>query len=147
MDVAALNTSLRAAIAAYAPINVWANDTYSKDHTFLDRLDSRDTPGEPTCPYSALVLTGKQAGQDLRTNYGMFEVYAVITDATASGLANLEEYRQLLEDAMVADVNGGNIRLSVVDTEYDDQSSYPMIWCSSKLRFIEESTIGANPLK
>jgi len=145
MNIATLNTSLRAAITGYAPINVWANDTYSKNHTFLARLDSRDTPDGTSCPYCALVVTGKQAGQDQRVNYTMFELYAVVTDTTASGLANLEQYRKHLEDAIVADI-AGSIVLGDVDTLYDDQSSYPLMWCSSKLRFNDKITIGVNPL-
>jgi len=147
MDVAALNTALRAAINGYAALNTWSNTTYSKDHDFLDRLDERDIPTASGCPFCALTPTGREAGEESRTNYAVFMAQLVVNDTTANHFTNLEAYRKHFEDAIKAYTNSTSPRMSfAVEVEYDIESSYPMLYCGMKLRFKDSVTIGRDPL-
>lgn len=149
MNIATLNTALQLAITTAATtINAWSQTTYSKNHTFLDRIDIKNLPSGDNCPCSVLRPRRRSTGQNKRHQMNEFILWAFITDTSSSEFTNGEAYRKLLEDALVTKIGTLNASLSMVDVEvdYDDISHYPLLLIEMKFKVKHEIPMGTGSL-
>ena len=146
MNMVSFNTTLRAAITNYAPINVWAQAEYSKNHDFLSRADKKYAPEEGDCPVCALTPASRNVGQESREVRCSFALDLLVYDSSSKGFENVETYRKLIEDAVVAAIAGTNVSLVGVDVSYELDEDFPFLWCGTMMNFKETAYIGKNPL-
>lgn len=146
MEMVAFNTTLRAAITNYAPINVWSQAAYSKNHTFVSRADKQYAPEEGDCPVCALTPVSRNAGQESREIRCSFALDFLVYDASSKGFENIETYRKNIENAIVAAIAGTNVNLVGVDVSYELDEDFPFVWCGMIANFKEPIYIGQNPL-
>ena len=146
MNGGTLNSALQTAITSYATtINVWSQSTYSRNHTFFDRLDIKNLPQSTDCPCCVLRPRSRVTGQNVKNPMYHFILWAWVSDSSSSGFTNGEAYRTLLETALVNKINSLNNSLSMVDllTKYDDIEHYPLLLIEMEFAVKQELSMNA----
>ena len=148
MNIATLNTAMRAAITGYAAtLNAWAQSKYTKNHTLIVRADMRDSPGEDECPCCAFTPANREASQENRIAYYTFGLDVMVFDDTVNGFTNLETYRKHLQDILVATAATNDLVVVDIAVAYDIEDAFPFLWCGMQVKFKETFVIGQNPIE
>jgi len=157
MNINTLTVDFAEAVAESDVIRAWCQIAYSSDHAVYAGMDARNPPGEDDCPYVVLYPVRKQFGQHQREKFHEIEVVGCLHDTTTrshAGVANLTEYtgvqnieafRKLIEDS-IADVDIGNLTLSVIAVDYEMIESFPFFMCGMVIQVWEGVCIGSDPL-
>ena len=147
MNIATLNTALRAAITAYADtLNTWAQAAYTKNHNFIDRKDVRNAPIADNCPCCLLTPDTKEMSHESPIHFNNFLLDVIVEDESSSGFANLEAYRVHLQTCIETYARSQGLAMVGIIVDYDLDSSYPMLWCGMQIKFKQHKTIGQNPI-
>lgn len=143
MNIDTLVELLVDALIADAAILAWCNTNYSTPHTIYKGIDLRKPPPETDYPIIHIWPISKMEGYSLPEQTHSFGVVCGIYDTTQSsdtdtnlvtvkkykGLANIEAFRKLAEDAVTAEIDSNTntnlLHIDTLDISYETIESFP----------------------
>lgn len=154
MSLETLKSSIVEAIAGSTTIKVWANINYGKDHHVFDGIDSRNTPGEDSCPYVALLGYGESVSQRRANREYWFGWAGFVYDDSLSttvysnlirnaGVVNVEALRKHVENTIKGCLTNEELE---VDVDVDVNDDYPFHRFEMITTIVAPVTIGSDPL-
>ena len=157
MNILALKDELVAAISTDPDTLVWSRAHYDRDHQVIWPGDLNDAPAESECPAVIITLLGKEAAEEKASIIHRFAIDCWVWDEPADdspliennvtahiGADRVEEFRKLVQDAIIA-ASPGN-RWHEVLVEYDLDTRPPMRGAFMVLTIHEHLTIGEDPM-
>lgn len=156
MDINTLLDTIETTLANDTALRNWANVTYGRTQKVYINVDTRNMPAEGDCPYVAAYPASKSVGARTDRKSHRIEMVFCINDDTASidaennivkyeGVARVEEFRKLAEDALAA-MDIGNVMIDRIDIEYDTIDSFPFMVAAMSAEFGEQHLISSDPL-
>jgi len=136
-------------------IKSWCNTNYSTYHTIYKGVDLRKPPNKDECPLIAIVLRGKEGGQDVEQVihtldfvcqlYDETKTSTVTSDITVveyAGINRIEAFRKLVETVIVGVISLVGLRVSAIKTDFEVLDLFPFFQAIMEVTFIEEMYLG-----
>lgn len=139
MNILTLYNAIRDGVADDSATKTWSQTNYSRDHKVFAGIDDSDPPAASDTPYVYLFMDDKRVGYDLtvkdHTIGAVAEIYKEGTTPVdgksniiaLTGVIHNEEFRKLVETAIVTAVGSvlDEITVREISIAYEDSEPYP----------------------